>query len=179
MKFTFIAVLLLSFACFAQTPPNPPVTSPPDGTIDSSTSFTINLTPITLPGGHKSVTGIESGMSLKLTPNFDVRNSNLTGEGLQYFGGGLNYHMPFISKKLNGISPTINGLLFDFYLTGTVGIVTTPSSTAGGHWGERVGGGINYSINKTWTLGAEIQYAKLPGYLNNSYTVAVGPQIHF
>ena len=137
-----LAVLVLSFASFAQTAPNPPVSTTPPTPVDSSTSFTINLTPITLPGGHSSVAGIESGLSLKLTNNFDVRESNLTGQGLQFYGGGVNYHLPALSKLLNSASPNINGLLFDFYLTGTVGTVLTPTSPAGGHWGERVGGGI-------------------------------------
>ena len=173
--FISLALICASF-CFAQ---NPPVTPPPSAPVDSSTSFTINLTPITLPGGKTSVAGIESGLSLKLTQNFDVRESNLTGTGLQYYGAGANYHLPFLSKALNNVSPNINGLLFDFYVTGTVGSVLTPNAPAGGHWGERVGGGFNYSLNQTWALGAEIQYAKFPGYANNTYTVAVGPQIRF
>lgn len=168
--------LVCATVCFAQ---NTPVTPSPTDPIDSSTSFTVNLTPITLPGGHTSVAGIESGMALKLTPNFDVRETNLAGSGLQFYGGGLNYHMPFLSKALNGVSPNINGLLFDFYLTGTVGTVLTPSGPAGGHWGERIGGGANYALNGTWSLGAEIQYFKAPGYSNNTYTVAIGPKIHF
>lgn len=176
---TLLAVLLFSFAALGQTPANPPVASNPTTPVDSSTSFTVNLTPITLPGGHSSVAGIESGMTLKLTNNFDVRESNLTSTGLQFYGAGLNYHLPFLSTKLNNVSPNINGLLFDFYLTGTVGTVLTPTSPAGGHWGERVGGGFDYSLNGTWSLGAEVQYFKAPGYANNTYTVALGPKIHF
>lgn len=175
--FALVSLVMAAALCFAQAPA--PVASTPPDPIDTSTSFTINLTPITLPGGHTSVTGIESGMSLKLTQNLDLRESNLTGSGLQFYGGGANYHLPFLSKALNGVSPNVNGLLFDFYLTGTIGTVLTPTSPAGGHWGERIGGGVNYSLNNTWSLGAEIQYAKLPGYANNTYTVAIGPQIHF
>lgn len=174
-----ILLLALPILVVGQNPPNPPVTPPPSAPPDTSTSFTVNLTPITLPGGHTSVAGIESGMSLKLTTNFDARESNLTGSGLQFYGGGFNYHLPFLSKILNNASPNINGLLFDFYLTGTVGTVLTPSGPAGGHWAERIGGGFNYSLNQTWSLGTEIQYFKAPGYANNTYTVAVGPQIHF
>ena len=122
---------------------------------------------------------MESGLSLKLTNNFDIRESNLTGAGLQFYGAGANYHLPALSKLLNNASPTLNGLLFDFYLTGTVGTVLTPTSPAGGHWGERVGGGFNYALSNTWSLGAEVQYFKAPGYSNNTYTVALGPQIHF
>lgn len=170
MKLRTLALvsLLLMAATFviAQEPP-------------PTTSFTINLTPITLPGGHTSVAGVESGMSLRLTNNLDVKESNLTGTGLQFYGGGFNYHIPALSTYLNNRSPNINGLLFDFYLTGTVGSVLTPNSPAGGHWGERIGGGANYSLNGTWSLGAEVQYAKFPGYANNTYTVAIGPKISF
>lgn len=171
-----LCLLCLSFFAFGQ---NAPVASNPTTPVDASTSFTIGLTPITLPGGHTSVAGIESGMSLKLTKNFDVRETNLAGAGLQFYGGGFNYHLPFLSAKLNNASPSLNGLLFDFYLTGAVGSVLTPNSPAGGHWGERIGGGMDYSLNGTWSLGAEIQYAKFPGYANNTYTVALGPRVHF
>lgn len=177
--FAVVSLLLVATLCLGQAPAPAPVTPTPSQPVDTSTSFTINLTPITLPGGHTSVTGVESGMSLKLTPTFDIRESNLTGSGLQFYGAGANYHLPFLSKALNNASPNVNGLLFDFYLTGTIGTVLTPSSPAGGHWGERVGGGVNYSLNNTWSLGAEVQYAKFPGYSNNTYTVAVGPQVHF
>jgi hypothetical protein len=51
--------------------------------------------------------------------------------------------------------------------------------SAASHWGERAGGGINYAINGTWGLGAEAQYCKFPGYANNTYSVAFGPNFHF
>ena len=148
--------------------------------VDSSptTTFSINLTPIVLPGGKSSVAGMESGIALTVTPNFDLKEMNLNGSSFDFFGGGVNYRFPAISKFI-GDHTLLNGLNFQFYGTGTVGVVNVLNGPSGGHWGELVGGGVNYSINGVWSLGAELQYAKLPGYANNTYTVAIGPQIHF
>lgn len=174
-----IALTVLAALAFGQAPVNPPVTPAPTDPVDTTTSFTVSLSPFTAPGGKSSVSGIESGMALKLTQNFDVREENITATGFQFYGAGVNYHLPALSKILNNASPNINGLQFDFYLTGALGASLTPSGPPGGHWAERVGGGFNYSLNKTWSLGTEIQYLKAPGYQNNAYTLLVGPIIHF
>jgi hypothetical protein len=148
--------------------------------VDSNptTTFSINLTPLVLPGGKASVAGMESGVALTVTPNLDLRELNLTGSSFNFFGAGANYRFPAVSRFI-GNHTLLNGLDFQFYGTGTVGVVNALNGPAGGHWGEMVGGGVNYSINGVWSLGAELQYAKLPGYANNTYTVAIGPQIHF
>ena len=180
MKKTLVIPFLafaLSLAAFAQTPA-PPAPAPAPSAF-SSTTFAINLTPVTLPGGKTSVTGTVNGAAVTITPNFDAKNFNLISTTFNYFSFGGNYRLPALSKWLNNVSPTINGLNVQFYLTGTVGAVKVLGGPQGGHWGETVGGGVNYAVNGALGLGAEAQYAKLPGYANNTWLVAFGPNFHF
>lgn len=159
----------------AQTAPSSPAIN----------TFSLNATPISLPGNHSTVAGVDAGMTLTLTSNFDLRDDNvLSGDGfMQYFGGGFNYRLPAVSKWLNNASPNLNGYDFQFYLTGSAGIdrvgVNTAATTQ--HYAFLAGGGVNYMIagSNTWALGAEVQYAKLPGYNNNTVVVKVGPSVHF
>lgn len=170
--------LALSLAAFGQAAaPAAPATPAPVAA--PTTNFTITLAPVTLPGGKASVAGTESGLALTVTPNFDIKEINLVSSGLEYFGGGFNYRLPVLSTALNNASANLNGLQFQFTLEGSVGTIRTPTGPPSGHWGALVGGSITYAINGTWNLGAEIQYAKLPGYANNTYTVAFGPNFHF
>jgi hypothetical protein len=169
---SFAVLIALCSLSFAQVPN-------PDPAPGSNTTFSLNLTPVTLPGGHQSVTGVESGIALTITPSFDIKEMNLNNSSFGFYGGGFNYRLPVLSTALNNASPNINGLAFQFYLTGSVGAITAVGGPTGGHWGELVGGGADYFLNNAWSLGAEVQYARLPGYANNTYLVSIGPKIHF
>jgi hypothetical protein len=176
--------LALSLASFAQTAPAAPTAPAPIATAAApsafpSTTFSVNLSPITLPGGKSSVTGTMNGASISVTPNVDVENLNIISTSFNYFAGGAKYFLPSLSKALNNASPTLNGFNFQFYLTGTVGAVKVLGGPQGGHWGETVGGGINYAFSGNIGLGVEVQYAKLPGYANNTWLAAFGPNFHF
>jgi hypothetical protein len=172
-----VLCLALSLAGFAQT--SLPAAPAPQPSAFPSTTFSVTLTPTTLPGTKSSVTGTMNGASISVTPNLDVENLNIISTSFNYFSGGAKYFLPGISKALNNASPTLNGFAFQFYLTGTVGAVKVLGGPTGGHWGETIGGGINYAMNGNVGLGVEAQYAKLPGYANNTYLIAFGPNFHF
>src|SRR5207253_2350321 len=99
----------------------------------------------------------------------------------QFYGGGFNYRLPILETKLNNFSSTLNGMRFQFYLTASAGIsrITTANPTQ--HYGFFGGAGVNYDLTSsgTWTLGAEVRYAKLPGLNNNTAVVTMGPAFHF
>lgn len=166
-----LVVLSLAIAGLAQVP-NP---DPAPGT---STSFTMNLTPVTLPGNKTTLTGVSSGIAFTVTPNFDVKELNLNSSGDSYYGFGANYRLPIISTALNNVSPNINFLAFQFYLNGTVGANYGPGATQS-HWSETVGGGVDYYINNTWSFGGEADYAHLVGYNNKALILFIGPKLHF
>jgi len=174
--------IALAFLCLALTLAGFAQTTPPAAPAPSafpSTNFSVILTPTQLPGGKSSVTGTMNGASITVTPNLDVENLNVISTSFNYFSGGAKYFFPSLSKALNNASPTLNGYNFQFYLTGTLGSVRVLGGPQGGHWGETIGGGINYALNGSVGLGVEAQYAKLPGYANNTYLVAFGPNFHF
>lgn len=144
-------------------------------------TFSVTTAAISLPGGKSTVAGTEAGAMLRVTQNTSIGTMNVISPGtLSYYSGRFEQHIPFLSKKLNGISPTINGLQFDIGVTGSAGIVRVPlGSDFKQHYGFTGGIFVNYYLNKTWSLGVEAQYAKFPGYNNNTATVAFSPAIHF
>jgi len=92
-----LVLLLLSVPAFAQT-----------------NTFSLSLSPLSLPSGKSTVIGTETGTTFTPTPNFDFKNENILAGGFEYFGGGFNYRFPVLSTKLDRISPNLNGNLFQF-----------------------------------------------------------------
>lgn len=171
MKLAVLAVLalglLFSGASFAQT---------------VATPVALTATAVSLPGNQTTVAAAETGFLVNVTNNFSLRDKTLVGSNFQYFGGGFNYYLPSLSTALNNISPTLNGLKFQFWITGSAGVdrVTQGSST-NEHYGFTAGGGVSYALSASgaWTLGAEVEYVKFPGLTNNSAIVKLGPTLHF
>lgn len=166
--------LLFCIASFGQTVTPPTVTT---------STFTLNSTAISLPGGKSTVPGTDTQMLINITPNFSLRDSNFVspiGNGFQYFGAGFRYDIPYLSKALNNFSSNLNGLKFKFGVTGTVGIDrVTSSNSTNQHYGLTLGGHVDYYLNNVWSLGAEIEYAKFPGLNNNTAIAKFGPAVHF
>lgn len=171
--FHILAVLLFAALSYAQSgPPSP------DPTPGSTTSFAMNLTPVTLPGGHTTLAGISSGVAFTISPNFDVKNLNIAASNLQYYSAGFNYRLPVISKALNNVSPNINFLAFQPYVNATVGADYAYGQSSS-HYALTAGGGVDYYLNNTWSFGAEADYAKFPGFNNNTVLIFFGPKWHF
>lgn len=167
---TLAVFLLFALAGFAQTVP--------------TQTFNLTLSPISLPGGKQTVAGTEAGAMITVTPNLDLGNVDVLapGNNFQYFAGRVNYRIPWLSNKLQNISPTLNGLRFQFGVTASVGVdrITGPGDPTQ-HYGFTGGGFVNYSIDSGghYSLGLEAQYAKFPGLNNNTFTVSLDPAIHF
>lgn len=144
-------------------------------------TYNVSLSPVAVSSKVQSVAGTEAGGMITVTPNFDIGNMDVVapGNNFQYFSGRVNYRIPYLSNKLNNLSSTINGLKFQFGLTASAGLDRI--TTGGNHFGFTAGGFANYSFDQGahYTLGAEVQYAKWPGLNNNTFTVALGPAVHF
>jgi hypothetical protein len=121
-----------------------------------------------------------SGVSLNISQNFQLREDNIISidNSFRGFYGGFNYFFPMLSRKLNGVSPNLNGARFHFYLSASAGV---DQIAAKQHYSFLAGGGAYYDLDQSgkWTLGAEVRYIKAPGYANNSAIVSVGPAFHF
>lgn len=146
--------------------------------------FSLTSQAISLPGGGQTTVATLAGFTFTPTANFDLKDTNLvSGGNFQGFYGGFNYRLPVLSSKLNNISPTVNGFRFQFYITASAGIdrVADASGNVRQHYSFLAGGGVNYDLTNSgsWTLGGEVQYAKLPGLANNTAIVSFGPAWHF
>ncbi len=165
-----VLILTLSVCALAQVPsPNPPV--------GTTTSWSATFSEVQIPNSKSSFIGTSNELAFTVTPNFDIKQENIVGAGLQYYGFGANYRLPVISEALNNASPTINFLAFDFSLEATIGAAYSNGNN--GKWAETFGGGVDYYLNNTWSLGAKIDYLKFPGYCNNCYAVYLNPKIHW
>jgi hypothetical protein len=164
-----------------QTTTSAPAPSTPAPTAFPSTTYNFNLTPITLPGAKTSLTGAESDIKIKITPNFDLGETSLIGPDYVFLGGRGDYVIPQFSKWLQNVSPTLNGYQFQLGLTGSIGVIRTPVGvgTSQSHWGQRAGMFLNYSVSGNVGLGLEGQWCNLPGYAHTTYSVAFGPNFHF
>lgn len=177
MRRTLLVISLLSFALSAKAQ-----TPAPAAQVVGAQTFSFVASGITLPGNKPTLAGAVAGMTMSITPNFQLRDENIlsTGApGVNFYGGGFNYFLPVLGKTINNASPNINGLRLHFYLTGTFG--KDQVSTGATHYAFLSGAGVYYDLNGSgsWTFGTEVRYAKLPGYANNTVVVSVGPAIHF
>jgi len=151
-------------------------------------TFSTTLSAVNLPGsGGSTMAGTIAGLNLKITENFALRQTSLISSGAAtngFFGGG-NYTLPVLSKKLNDISPNLNGYDFQFQVTGSVGALRVSDATGNVHsnWAALFGGRVNYAIkgSKTYGLAVEIQdlYASRALPHKNNLLVALGPTIRF
>jgi hypothetical protein len=176
MKFSkFLVVLAFLFSTFAIAQNTPAPSAFP------TTTYNFNLTPITLPGAKTSVTGAETDVKIKITPNFGLGETTLISGDYSFIGGRGDYVIPQFSKWLQNVSPTLNGYQFQLGVTGSAGVVRTPVALGQSvsHWGERAGMFLNYAVSGNVGLGLEAQWTNLPGYAHTTYSIAFGPNFHF
>lgn len=173
---SLISVLLvLAVASFAQTAP----VTPPATTAFPETSVTFNLAPITLPGLKASVAGAETDVLVAPSPSFQVGETSLASSSMIFEGGRGQYVIKPISTWLQNHSPNLNGYQFQFGLTGSAGVVKPVGAGGTAHWGERAGVFVNYAVSGQWGLGVDAEWGNFPGVAHNTWTLAVGPNLHF
>ena len=150
-KHIALAVLLLAaIPLVAQTAP----TVSPSPAPSKWTNFSMVGSAMSLPvKGYTSI-GTEVGATFNLTTNFALRESNILtpGANFQFYGGGFN-----------------------------TDIISPPNASSHQHYAFKAGGGVRYDLTGkgTWTFGGEVEYAKLPGLINNTWIAKLGPALHF
>lgn len=175
MKYLSIALLALLALCECASAQTPQPSAFP------SSTYNFNLSPISLPGAARSVTGAETDVKLKITQNFDLGETTLISADYSFIGGRGDYVIPSFSRWLQRVSPTLNGYQFQLGATGSVGVVRSPISLGQqqSHWGQRAGMFLNYAVASNVGLGVEAQWCNFPGYAHSTYSVAFGPNFHF
>jgi hypothetical protein len=175
MKYLLAAVILSVAVCFAQAvPPAPGATA-----AFPTTTMSLSLTPMTLPGVKGSIAGAETDVMVKPSNTFSVGETTLVNSAMIFVGGRGEYVIAPISTYIQNHSPNLNGYQFQFGLTGSAGVVKPVSSVGAPHWGERAGVFMNYAINGTWGAGIDAEWGNFPGTVHNTWTLAFGPSIHF
>jgi hypothetical protein len=170
-----ILCLLISGVAMAQTTPPAQIVSQP---------WSLNTNVLSLPGNHQTIAASDSGLAFTPTPNLDIYDRNLisTDGVLKVFSGGVNYRLAWLNKKIDNISPNVNFLRVQLFVTAGAGIdQVSLAGVTKNHYAFTAGGGANYMLNTSgsWTLGGSVEWAKFPGYQNNGLIVKFGPTFHF
>lgn len=182
MQFKLITLMLMflllsSFALSQNTSCNPNCDYTP---AFSGTKVNMTLSSVTLPGVKGVISGEETFVGANFLQNLTAGPTTIIGEGYSFIGGRGNYVFPWFSKLLQNKSATLNGYDFQFYVTGSAGIIrTTRAGVNVTHWGERAGVGLNYAVNGNVGLGVEYQWFNAPDVQHNGRTFVFGPNFHF
>lgn len=166
--FTAVALFLgLALPGLAQTAP-------------ATQTWSLTTSAITLPGGGKTIVGVDSGISFTPTPNFDLFDRNLLSNdgSFGFYGGGQTYRFPVIGTKLNNMSPNVNFLRLQFSETASFGVVRLASGKQ--HYGYTAGTRVDYQLTSggAWTLGVKAEYVQFPGVPSHA-AVSLNTAFHF
>ena len=167
MKFATVVLLLASFCAFAQT-------VPPQSSF-ADTTYTFGLTPVTLPGAGTTLSGAESDILIHVTPNNAFGPTTLISSST-FVGGRYDRSFPVVANWLQNHT-ALTGFNYQFYVTGSVGVVKGDTS----HWGERAGVGLRGapSGSTNFSVAFEAQANNLPGISRWVPSVAISPQFRF
>lgn len=170
--FSVVAVVLLVAAFgFAQAPPN----------AFQSTSFSFNLSPITLPNVGSTLSGAETDAMFPLTTNNRFGETTLIGQST-FIGGRYDRVFPSIAKYLQNHT-ALTGGNFEAGISSSLGVVKASTKN---EWGGRAGFFLKYAPNgaTNFNIGFEAQANYLPRYAGDSSphwipSIAVGPNFRF
>lgn len=172
MKSFAIATLLLtlSIGMVAQAPPS----------AFATTSFSFNLSPITLPKVGQTAAGAETDAMFPLTTNNRFGETTLIGNST-FIGGRYDRVFPSVAKYLQSHT-ALTGGNFEAGLTSSLGVVKASNT----YWGGRAGFFLHYAPNGStnFNIGFEAQANYLPGYAGATSqhwvpSLAVGPNFRW
>jgi len=170
---TVAITMLLAVPSFGQTTPPP--------SAFQTTTFSFNLSPITLPNLGSSISGFESDAMFPLTTNNRFGMSTLIGQST-LVGGRYDRVFPSVAKYLQNHT-ALTGGNFEAGVTSTLGVVKASTKNS---WGGRAGFYLKYAPagSTSFNVGIEAQANYLPRYAGDSSphwvpSVAIGPNFRF
>jgi hypothetical protein len=161
-------IFLLCFGACAQTPA--------PASAFAATTYSFNLSQITLPGIGTTLAGAEQDMMIKFTPNNNFGESTIIASS-PFIGGRYDRTIPKVSNWLQN-QTALTGYNYEFYVTGSLGVVKASTN----HWGGRAGLGLRWapSGSTTFSVAFEAQANRLPGIATGWIpSVTIGPQFRF
>lgn len=140
-----------------------------------STTYNFSLTPVTLPGTGTTLSGVENDMLINFTPNNSIGETSLISTS-PFIGGRYDRAIPQVAKWLQN-QTALSGYNFQFYLTGSLGVVKADRN----HYGERAGLGLRWAPSGTtnFSVAFEAQANNLPGISHWVPSFTVSPQFRF
>lgn len=141
----------------------------------ASTTYSFNLSPITLPGSSQTLSGAETDIMVHFTDNNIFGETTLISSA-PFIGGRYERTFPVISDYLQNHT-ALTGGHFQVGVTVSLGVVKGDRS----HWGERGGVFMKYAPNGSdnFNVGFEASWNNLPGIAHNIPSVVVGPNFRF
>lgn len=174
MKTFAVLCLLLVAPVFAQNAPIPTKT------------FSFQANAISLAGTRGTFAGTDAGVQFAPTPNFSLQEANILSSDakLTAFMGLAEYDFPYLSMKLNNVSPNVSGFRLKFGIRAGAGIdrIKDALGNVAQHYSALAQGTFSYSFDNggTYQFGANVGMARFPGYAKGWTPVAeIGPQFHF
>ena len=173
MKITvLLALVLATTAAFAQT-------TPPSAF--GATSFSFNLTPITLPNVGTTLAGAETDAMFAFTANNLFGETTLIGNST-FIGGRYERVVPSIAKYLQAHT-ALTGSNFQAGLTTSLGVTKASGNS---YWGGRAGLFLRWAPagSTSFNIGFEAQANYLPNFAGANTphwipSIAVGPNFRF
>jgi hypothetical protein len=163
--------LVLACPLFAQAPPN----------AFDPTSFSFNLSPISLPGLGTTLAGAETDALFSLSTNNNLGMTTLVGNST-FLGGRYERVIPQVANYLQNHT-ALTGGNYEFGITSSVGVVKVPARD---YWGGRAGFFLKYAPagSQSFNIAFEAQANYLPEYGGTTSphwvaSIAVGPNFRF
>ena len=175
MRKALVSVLfavLVSVAALGQT-------TPPSAF--ATTSFTFNLSPISLPNIGTSLSGAETDAMFNFTTNNQFGTTSLIGAST-FVGGRYDHTFPSVANYLQNHT-ALTGGNFQFGVSSSLGVVKAQFKT---FWGGRAGLFLRYAPagSQNFNIGFEAQANYLPEYASATSphwipSIAIGPNFRF
>lgn len=172
-------ILVVALLClFALAMPLVAQTQPPSAF--ATTSFSFNLSPISLPNLGNSIAGAETDALFPLTTNNRFGETTLIGQST-FVGGRYDRVFPSVAKYIQAHT-ALTGGNFEAGISSSLGVVKGAKSS----WGGRAGFFVHYAPagSTSFNIGFEAQANYLPNYAGANTphwvpSIAVGPNFRF
>ena len=141
--------------------------------------FSVSTQAVALRIGGQTVPGTDAVGQFNLKPTLLLKSDNLLAPSNNfqgYYGGLRDYPSflakPFANTSLSSVKP---------YIEASFGIVRNVPATGIGtqHYSAIAGGGFDYNVNGTFSVGPRISYLNAPGFGPHPHGAIVSANLTF
>jgi len=171
---TFLLSMLLCF-CLTCHPYRSQAQAAQPQSAFAETTYTFNLTPITLPRTGTTLAGAETDMLVSITTNNALGATTLISSS-PFVGGRYERAIPSIANYLQNHT-ALTGYNFQAGLTASAGVVNSGKE----FWGERAGIFLKYAPagSTSFSVAIDAEWNNFPGIAHNIPSLAISPAWRF